>query len=258
MAAARLRSTMLASMLLSSCLASYISQPAVRQQHQLCRRASIPAMSADTRLNAFHDWLKEHDLIDSAKVTGTRIEGFGVCLAAKEALQPGDAVLAVPRRLHLTAKRAEGTQLGEALEQLGVADESVVLAMVLLEQMALGEASQWVKYLELLPGSDDLSLPLLWSAEERAELLEGSHLLGCVEALLADLAQTWAAIEAKIVSPAPERYPPSVYRYEGFLWATAIVLSRALPFAGARPLCTRAARPKQTSAEALLLTRSAC
>ena len=46
-------------------------------------------MSADTQLNAFHDWLKEQDLIHSAKVTGTRIEGFGVCLAAKEALQPG-------------------------------------------------------------------------------------------------------------------------------------------------------------------------
>ena len=66
------------------------------------------------------------------------------------------------------------------------------------------------------------------------------------------------SIESSMITPNPTHFPASVFRIEGFLWATAIVLSRALPFAGARPLCTRAARPKQTSAEALLLTRSAC
>ena len=179
-----------------------------------------PAMSADT-LDAFHEWLEERDLLATAKVTGARVEGFGVCLAAKEALQPGDAVLAVPRRLHLTAKQAEGTQLGKALEALGVVDESVVLAMVLLEQMALGDASPWARYLALLPTVDELTLPLLWPDAERAALLEGSHLLGCVDGLLTDLRQQWATIEAAIITPNPATYPASVYRFEGLAWATA-------------------------------------
>lgn len=189
-----------------------------------------PAMSADT-LTAFDEWLEERDLLATAKVSAARVEGFGVCLTAKEALLPGDAVLAVPRRLHITAKRAEGTELGEALETLKITDESVVLAMVLLEQMALGKDSEWARYLELLPSADELALPLLWPDAERAVLLEGSHLLGCVDALLADLRQQWAVIEAGLVQPNPEHFPALVYRFEGFAWATAIVLSRALPFA---------------------------
>ena len=189
-----------------------------------------PAMSADT-LTAFDEWLEERDLLATAKVSAARVEGFGVCLTAKEALLPGDAVLAVPRRLHITAKRAEGTELGEALETLKITDESVVLAMVLLEQMALGKDSEWARYLELLPSADELALPLLWPDAERAVLLEGSHLLGCVDALLADLRQQWAVIEAGLVQPNPDHFPALVYRFEGFAWATAIVLSRALPFA---------------------------
>ena len=189
-----------------------------------------PAMSADT-LTAFDAWLEERDLLATAKVSAARLEGFGVCLTANKALQSGEAVLAVPRRLHLTAKLAEGTELGEALAKLEITDESVVLAMVLLEQMALGEASEWARYIELLPSTDELALPLLWPDAERAELLEGSHLLGCLDALLADLRQQWAVIEAGLVQPNPERFPASVYRFEGLAWATAIVLSRALPFA---------------------------
>ena len=189
-----------------------------------------PTMSADT-LTAFDAWLEERDLLATAKVSAARVDGFGVCLTANKALQSGEAVLAVPRRLHLTAKLAEGTELGEALAKLEITDESVVLAMVLLEQMALGEASEWARYIELLPSTDELALPLLWPDAERAELLEGSHLLGCVDALLADLRQQWAVIETRLVQPNPERFPASVYRFEGLLWATAIVLSRALPFA---------------------------
>lgn len=215
---------------ITTCLGSFFgSHPHLgsRRGHPALRS---PAMSANT-LATYDEWLEECDLLAMAKVSATRVDGYGVCLTAKEALQPGEAVLAVPRRLHLTAKRAEGTELGEALDKLEIADESVVLAMVLLEQMALGEASPWARYLELLPSADELSLPLLWTDAERADLLEGSHLLGCVDALLADLRQQWAVIEAGLVQPNPERFPPSVYRFEGLAWATAIVLSRALPFA---------------------------
>ena len=173
-----------------------------------------PTMSADT-LTAFDTWLEERDLLATAQVSAARVDGFGVCLTANKALQSGEAVLAVPRRLHLTAKLAEGTELGEALAKLEITDESVVLAMVLLEQMALGEASEWARYIELLPSTDELALPLLWPDAERAELLEGSHLLGCVDALLTDLRQQWAVIETRLVQPNPERFPASVYRFEG-------------------------------------------
>ena len=55
-------------------------------------------------------------------------------------------------------------------------DESVLLAMVLLEQVALGEASPWHAYVGVLPSVDELPLPLLWSEAARAEFLCGSHL----------------------------------------------------------------------------------
>ena len=82
----------------------------------------MPTMSADT-LTAFDAWLEERDLLATAKVSAARVDGFGVCLTANKALQSGEAVLAVPRRLHLTAKLAEGTDLGEALAKLEVLEE---------------------------------------------------------------------------------------------------------------------------------------
>lgn len=182
-------------------------------------------------VEAFQSWLDDNGLTEAAKVTGKQIDGFGMCLAATEEIRPGTPLLAVPRKLHLTAESAEGTELGKALSAIGIKDESVILAMVLLEQVAYGEASQWEPYISMLPGADDLSLPLLWSEAERAELLRGSHLQACVDQLLDDLTRQWEFIENSIIKPNPTHFPAAVFRIEGFLWATAIVLSRALPFA---------------------------
>ena len=78
-----------------------------------------PVCMADSPLDDFHAWLKA-DGLDSAKVSSANVDGFGTSLVATEPLKAGDAVLAVPRRLHLTAKAAEGTDMGTALTAAGV------------------------------------------------------------------------------------------------------------------------------------------
>jgi len=227
--------------LATAAAASFCSRPLpAHHAHPIGRpRAVVLATSATTvgaePIDAFHAWMSSEScgVLNTAHVMGGHVDGFGRCLVASQALKPGQPVLAVPRRLHLTAKTAEdekASALGPIMKAAGVTDESVLLAMVLLEQVSLGEASPWHAYVGVLPSVEEMSLPMLWSEAERADLLRGSHLQGCVGALLEDLQGQWARIETSIASQ-PERFPPAVFRFEGFLWANAIVLSRALPFA---------------------------
>merc|ERR1719424_2316681 len=74
-----------------------------------------------------------------------------------------------------------------------------------------------------------VGMPLLWADEERAQLLSGSHLEGCVAQARQQLLEQWAAVEAVLPAHA-EVFPRSVFNAAGYLWAHAVVLSRALPF----------------------------
>lgn len=73
-------------------------------------------------------------------------------------------------------------------------------------------------------------IPLLWSEEERSRLLRGSHLGSMVESILSELTQQWSAIEQSALLKQPEAFPKETFTFEGYLWAHAIVLTRALPF----------------------------
>jgi hypothetical protein len=62
--------------------------------------------------------------------------------------------------------------------------------------------------------------------------VQGSHLELAVASARADIEAQWASLHPSVVAPNPSLFPPSAsaVSLDGYLWAHAIVLSRALPF----------------------------
>ncbi|KAL3892882.1 MAG: hypothetical protein SGPRY_014691 [Prymnesium sp.] len=182
-------------------------------------------------LSSFHAWLEANQL-STDKVVGKELPGFGLSLVAGErGVRTGDTLVSVPASLHFTPRSIEGTPLGEAVRGV-IDDESALLALHLLQEGARGpEGSAHWPYLELLPSSEQMQ------ARERTTqlILRGPHVarLRCyvmVESILSELTQQWSAIEQSALLKQPEAFPKETFTFEGYLWAHAIVLTRALPF----------------------------
>ncbi|CAK9099727.1 Actin-histidine N-methyltransferase (Endothelial differentiation inhibitory protein D10) (Protein-L-histidine N-tele-methyltransferase) (SET domain-containing protein 3) [Durusdinium trenchii] len=153
------------------------------------------------------------------------LPGFKFSLVADTALKPGDTLLRVPSLLHISPSYVRQTEFGKLFEAL---DDSAVLALGLLAEAAKGEKSKWWPYIRMLPSSEELHIPLLWPEEERRQLLAGSPLDMATEQQLLQLSEQWTDIAA-VVKELPELNSES-WTKERYLWAHAIVLTRALPF----------------------------
>eukprot|EP00913_Durusdinium_trenchii_P006982 g6567.t1 len=150
------------------------------------------------------------------------LPGFKFSLVADTALKPGDTLLRVPSSLHISPSYVRQTEFGKLFEAL---DDSAVLALGLLAEAAKGE--------KMLPSSEELHIPLLWPEEERRQLLAGSPLDMATEQQLLQLSEQWTDIAA-VVKELPElnseSWTKDRTRGSRYLWAHAIVLTRALPF----------------------------
>jgi len=201
-------------------------------------RRPAPVLSAAApegggQLASFGKWLEANG-VASEKAQPAQLAGWGTCLVAgPSGVKEGDTLLSIPATLHLSPTAVAATPLGEAVAAVVPRDDhSALLALGLLAELSRGEGEGSMSpYLALLPSGGELhAIPLLWTEDELATLLAGSHLHGAVQQARALLLEQWAAIEAQVLPQHPALFPRDVFNAEGYLWAHAIVLSRALPF----------------------------
>jgi hypothetical protein len=110
---------------------------------------------------------------------------------ARVALQPGDLALSVPERLVLTLGRVVGSdELADKLTS-GKLSELSVLSLVLAYEKKSGRKSRWRPLIRALDrqrarsaAAGGAESPLLWNEGEAARLLQGSPVVGQVEARL--------------------------------------------------------------------------
>jgi hypothetical protein len=168
------------------------------------------------------------------------LAGYGKGLVATRAIEAGDLVLSVPPAMILSPSRyvqelsqggALGAQLSQALAPLLQTPDgqSSLLALALLRELGLGDRSSFGAYLAALPPPAELDVPLLWSPDTLEALLGGSHLTSRVERLRLDLEAEHASFEAELFAASPADFPPDAHGRERYLWAHAVVLSRAMP-----------------------------
>ena len=186
----------------------------------------------DATLDTFNTWLASKG-VDTKTVVGARLPGYGLCLVAGEnGCKAGEKMMAVPASLHITPSRVQKSAIGQAVD--GVIpkdDDSALLALGLLAELARGEKGGLWPYLEILPGVDDMvGQTLLWTDEELKEHFAGSHLYDTIGAVRTGLVMQWQALEERVIPEHKELFPASVFNLQGYLYAHAIVLTRALPF----------------------------
>ena len=168
------------------------------------------------------------------------LAGYGKGLVATRAIEAGDLVLSVPPAMILSPSRyvqqlsqggALGAQLSQALAPLLETPDgqSTLLALALLRELGLGDRSSFGAYLAALPPPAELDVPLLWSPETLEALLGGSHLVSRVERLRLDLEAEHASFQAELFAASPADFAPEAHGRDRYLWAHAIVLSRAMP-----------------------------
>jgi hypothetical protein len=110
---------------------------------------------------------------------------------ARVPLQPGEVALSVPERLVLTLGRVVGSD--DVAEKLtaGKLSELSVLSLMLAFEKKVGRKSRWRPFIRELDrqrarsaAAGGAESPLLWGEGEAARLLQGSPVVGQVEARL--------------------------------------------------------------------------
>jgi [ribulose-bisphosphate carboxylase]-lysine N-methyltransferase len=82
----------------------------------------------------------------------------------------------------------------------------LAIALFLLHERAKGGASRWAAYLTSLPA--DTGSPLQWGQEDLAEL-QGSQLLGTVEAYRAYFKQRYQQLQEELLGPSKPAFDPA-------------------------------------------------
>jgi len=202
-------------------------RPARLPREILARRTRTVLHAAEEDVAALEGWLQSRGV--TTPLRAARLPGYGLSLVAGEAgVKAGDILLSIPVGLHISPSAVRSSPIGRALEGV-VDDDSAFLSLGLLAEVAVGEASALSPYVRILPQWDEMQLPLLWPSSERSELLRGSYLGDATEQTRGALEEQWANI-ATVAQSQPELFPPATFNEKNWLWAQAIVLTRALPF----------------------------
>uniref|UniRef100_A0A7S3UAG2 Rubisco LSMT substrate-binding domain-containing protein n=1 Tax=Picocystis salinarum TaxID=88271 RepID=A0A7S3UAG2_9CHLO len=175
------------------------------------------AKSCD-RLDA---WLAERG-VPKQPVKPEHVDGRLGCVATRDVM-PGEQVLRVPQEFAITAVDVAEHPEASAAKEHG---DLVGLALWLLAEQARGESSEYAPYVETFAG-ESLS-PLLWTQEERDDLLKGSPTKEVVDGQLRELEKTFEQLQQEHFEPDPDKYPSRHYNLESFKRAFVAVLSRTI------------------------------
>ena len=214
---------------------------AAHQTAPLIRSAPSPLASygRGTRVVALDEgWTRESGIIADGASIQSGVPGCGRGLVATRDIEAGEPLISIPQQMvlcpsaYLNAIAQSGpigAQLSAGLAPLLQTPDgqSTLLALALLHEVSLGDASRWAPYVANLPPDPDI--PLLWDADRLHTVLKGSHLVQRATDLRADLLAEFASLEEQAFANERALYPPEVFTGERYLWAHAIVLSRALP-----------------------------
>ncbi|KAL1515149.1 hypothetical protein AB1Y20_004210 [Prymnesium parvum] len=168
----------------------------------------------------------------AAEISRTHGAGHGVI--ATRAVSPGEVLLRVPRALWLpssaaaareAAGRAAAVRMDCAVEALGGAATQLADAALLAAQVAADVKREAAAYVEELPAA--LDLPLLWRAELRAVLLQGTSCYAACQRQVEVSDALYDALDGRSAWSAGDLLSKAEFR-----WGQALLLSRAHSGAG--------------------------
>ncbi|KAL7637676.1 UNVERIFIED_CONTAM: hypothetical protein RMT77_011285 [Armadillidium vulgare] len=185
----------------------------------------LPSYDREEQAESFLQWLKENDAeVDGVEICSFEQEGLG--LKTTKALQEGDLVLSIPKKLVMSEETARKSYLGSLIEKDPILHH---MGNVSLSLHLLGEYvnlnSHWQPYLRFLP--KNISTTLYFSPEE-IQLLKGSPLLEEVTKQFQNIARQYSYFYRIFHSlPEARSWPIRDYfTFDSYRWAVSIVMTR--------------------------------
>ncbi|XP_052583010.1 N-lysine methyltransferase SETD6 isoform X2 [Peromyscus californicus insignis] len=174
----------------------------------------------------FLRWCAGVGLELSPKVAVSRqgtVAGYG--MVARESVQPGELLFAVPRSALLSP---DTCSIGGLLERERGALQSlsgwVPLLLALLHELQ-APASPWSPYFALWPELGCLEHPMFWPEEERLRLLKGTGVPEAVEKDLVNIRSEYYSIVLPFMEAHSDLFSPTVRSLELYRQLVAIVMA---------------------------------
>ncbi|XP_042502444.1 N-lysine methyltransferase setd6 isoform X2 [Macadamia integrifolia] len=174
------------------------------------------------RLRAFRRWMRSQGIECSNAleiIDGGYEQGFSV--KALCGLAEGDLVATIPKSACLTIQTSAARDI---IEDAGLAG-LLGLAVALMYEKSLGEASAWAGYLQLLP--DRECVPLVWTLDELDSLLYGTELHKAVKEDKNLFYEDWKECILPLIANGPFKLNPNCFGVEQYFAARSLISSRS-------------------------------
>ncbi|XP_078179795.1 rubisco methyltransferase family protein [Carex rostrata] len=181
-------------------------------------KESAPSLLSESSLVDFSNWLVSRGGVAPSVKPGLVPEGLG--LIAQRDISRNEVVVEVPKKLWIDADSVATSEIGQFC---GGLRPWVCIALFLLRERELGDASPWKPYLDVLPSSTDSTI--FWSEEELSQI-QGTQLLSTTIGVKEYVQSEFAKVEEEIILKNKNLFLGSI-TCDDFLWAFGILRSRA-------------------------------
>ncbi|XP_020112116.1 fructose-bisphosphate aldolase-lysine N-methyltransferase, chloroplastic [Ananas comosus] len=196
---------------------------ALRPTHALLQTLDSGSVPSESALGDFSQWLRKNGAVGSSPppVKPSFVpEGLG--LVAQRDLPRNEVVVEVPKKLWIDADTVAASAIGRVC---GGLKPWVAISLFLLREKAMGDASPWRPYLDILPRQTDSTI--FWSEEELLEI-QGTQLLSTTIGVKEYVKSEFDQVEDAIIVRYKDLFPSTI-TFLDFLWAFGILRSRAFP-----------------------------
>lgn len=178
-------------------------------------------------------WMKDksgwgvppHPLLLSSKtIDEIELEDSGRGLICKYPINMGNALFQLPLSIVIDKQKALEAFNGALPDAI---NEYFAIALMLIKQRALGAASFWSPYIDVLPTAEEVNPTLIW-AEEDLALLETSPLVAATKSLKRKLRAEFDMLKENYMLGRPDVFDEKVYDFDAYLWAFINIFSRAI------------------------------
>lgn len=192
---------------------------------------------AKTKSAAFEQWLVNNNMYLSKKATwGEAKHGLAIAdettdegepsgrgLVAVKPIIQGELLFKVPLECVITKEKALSTFPGLPDDL----DDYLAIAVLIIHERSLGEASFWKPYFDILPADEEF-IPLFRWGEGELDLLKGSPTLAAAQSLSGKLRSEFDALETSLFANDRDRFPKEVFTRSAWEWAFAVLFSRGI------------------------------
>ncbi|KAG9397993.1 hypothetical protein AC1031_016409 [Aphanomyces cochlioides] len=186
-----------------------------------------PSPPSTMKLRAFETWIRDN----GGKIKNVQLEqfdGMGTGVQATSKIQEKDEVLYIPRSIIICRDTVEKLLPRKFLQAGPHSDDDILIAFLIIEQRK-GSASKWAPYLNVLP--ETIPTSLAFTNAEVTEL-QDEELADMVYSAQATARVAFDALAMKLSVVLKKQN--AVLTMEQFIWAKAVLNSRALTIRGQR------------------------